>query len=476
MRNIDKRFFSRIYDHYFDPDAERVEVSEFRDALQRFFRSKDNLGEERLALFNEWLLFDQPMRSPDGVRETLLARWIRENPFRIGSMQMRLYRAVANDNKYGWFEIVAVEVDHGLTLKCLADDTVYDVLEKGGTHGVAVGMVVISRVGKYDDHYELVGSDGTLVPTAPKGRDLKQFKAQWKREPWTPLHTEHLLRSEDVSLAEEAHDVVEHEMRWYADHPDEVDEVVARALRNCSLERFVSVSAVRTWAQRAIEESEHEGADRSAIMSAPARILFGLLPHTAKQDDRVEVLRAYSLLVNSMVRHKLDRLTPYERHKLRSNMAEEDSVMEFAYSTEWDRHMHRGIQYMKHGKHHEACNEFEQVFAFLLREQTTFFELYSVYANCGIAYVMAGKTALGMFLLEYACAINPNYPFARDMLVHLKKTIPIEVWGVELHDAVYNKNMSLQYRTWITKWGIDFSTEKPVRARRATVPVKKKRP
>ncbi len=475
---MERRFIARIYDHYFDKKADRVDASEFRDAFKRFFREEGFLRDERLGLFNEWLLFDHPMRSPDGVRETLLARWIRENPYQIGSTQMGLYRAMAEENIYGWFEIVEVHMDRGLVLKCLADDAIYDVSEKSGTHGAVAGMVLVARVGRFDDHYELIGSDGTVLPEAPKGRALEDFKKRWRRDPWTPLHTERILRSRNgADLVEDLQDPEgdENAIEWYAHHPEDVDVVIERMLRNQKLERHVSVALVRTWAERAISENEISHAGGLSPISTPFRLLLGLLREEAGRDDVREVLGAYSLLLSSIAYRKREHLTPYELHKEQRDGGEGGFSIECTHAMEWARHMHNGILHMKMNKYRDACNEYEEAFRLLLEGQTTFREPFRLFANYGVACAAAGDPAVGVRLVELACTLNPNYPFARDTLSFLKKEHPEHAKGAELPHDAYEKNAGLRYYAWIDQWGIDFSTAHVARARRAILSDNKKK-
>ncbi|MCX6738119.1 MAG: hypothetical protein NTY11_01730 [Candidatus Parcubacteria bacterium] len=160
---LPKGSIAKLYEYYFTAPQFADEVI---FALQGFFNrsgldrgSSLNLGSEKSkGLFNEWFLYDFIMA--DGY--TPLEHFVNTNPFNLEEAELKLYRDLL-DNRFGIFEALEIELGHSLTIKDLQTGEEWFVLENKGTYDLEKNRLFFGRVGKVDDHYELVGADSFSI-------------------------------------------------------------------------------------------------------------------------------------------------------------------------------------------------------------------------------------------------------------------------------------------------------------------------
>lgn len=159
MIMLPKGSVSKVYEYYFTTPRYHDEVLR---AMREFFDRPDlgrggslETDEKSEGLFNEWFLYDFVLAN----RKTILADFVAENPLRFSATEMTLYRNLLETNMYGLYKVVRVDINKGLMLKNSQTGEEVYVHERKLTLQVKPGSVFFGRVGRVNDHYELIGAD-----------------------------------------------------------------------------------------------------------------------------------------------------------------------------------------------------------------------------------------------------------------------------------------------------------------------------
>lgn len=146
-------------------------------AMREFFEDK-KLGpganltihdDREEGLFMEWIVFDYRLQNGRKLIEDYLFINDLSRIDRLSYENLQM-------NKYGMYEILEVKKDEYLKLESLQSGKVYKVLEKAGTQNANPKTTWFCRVGKVDDHWELVGSDPIGFPVYHTNRAKEMYR------------------------------------------------------------------------------------------------------------------------------------------------------------------------------------------------------------------------------------------------------------------------------------------------------------
>jgi hypothetical protein len=153
---------SKILDYYYKKDKYKEELT---NALRQFFDKPDlasggelDYKENDMGFFNEWFMFD--FRLKNG--RTLLQDFCDKNPYNFSILRLQQCKDIL-DNDYGFFEVSRVDVGEGMKLKNLNTNMEYQVKEHTATFQLKTGDILVNRVAKVGDHFELLGTDGSPI-------------------------------------------------------------------------------------------------------------------------------------------------------------------------------------------------------------------------------------------------------------------------------------------------------------------------
>ena len=148
----------KVQDYYFTHEEYSAEIMR---AMKEFFDSSELENYKQIEmdrfdeiLFNEWFMYD--FMFSDG--KSVLQKFFDENPLGIPNYRREIYRDL-QENYFGLYEIIENFPLQGFALRSLDGGKVFNVSEFSATMYVEVGDIIIGRVGKVGDHYELVGCD-----------------------------------------------------------------------------------------------------------------------------------------------------------------------------------------------------------------------------------------------------------------------------------------------------------------------------
>lgn len=154
-----KGSIEKIYQYFFT--SSRFDEQVMR-AFREFFNKPDlnrgddlEVGDERgIGFFNEWFLYDFELEND----HTPLEEFIISNPYSLIESELRPYRDLL-ENKFGIFEVLEFALGCNITLKDLQTGKKYLVHEVKATYDLEIGEILFGRVGRVDDHQELIGAD-----------------------------------------------------------------------------------------------------------------------------------------------------------------------------------------------------------------------------------------------------------------------------------------------------------------------------
>ena len=156
---LPKGSITKVYNYYFTASRYHDEVLR---AMREFFDRPDldrggslKTNEKSEGLFNEWFLYDFVLKNG----KTTLADFVAENPLRLSADEMTFYKNLLESNEYGLYEVVSIDINVGLMLKNSQTGKEIYVYERKLTSQVKPGNLFFGRIGKVDDHYELIGAD-----------------------------------------------------------------------------------------------------------------------------------------------------------------------------------------------------------------------------------------------------------------------------------------------------------------------------
>lgn len=190
-----------------------------------------------------------------------------------------------------------------------------------------------------------------------------------------------------------------------------IEERLSKTLHDCNLGSMVSVDEVKRWMQ------ELDFKDKWV----PVSILTGLLDDPIiEQPELIQELVSATITLNQVLPLPSldgDSFMDVIKKRKEKNVPTTLSTGSTAIlSKEWYNPYYKAMQHMHDQQFSKACKKFDETFQKLLELQTTDPDIYRVYCNAGLAYLLSGKPLLGTGCISIAKEINPNYTFASEQL------------------------------------------------------------
>lgn len=430
---MEKGTISKIIDYYFGKAKFKEEILR---ALREFF-NRPNLGpRERLEpwdeddgeMFNEWFIFDFKLSNG----KTPLENFYEKNPYNLNRTLLQVYKDL-QDNHFGFYKVKEIRLGEGLTLKNLRTGKVYRVREFAATFSLKEEQVFSGRVGRVDDHYELVGANPSFGPVKLNPA-LENLLGKDKRE----LNPK-ILR--DFFSRETFKDNIK-------DFPslEEAEADFKEILTKYNLDQFLTVATVKEWIYNHPEDNPFNFVN----------LLCSLLYPDIKNYSNAltEILNSFNIFYNLCPQKGLGGKSPIEKSK---EQEEKGIPADITISLSkfspwaWGRKYNKALQYMKKEEFEKALKKFNEVFAYLLEWRITYPEIYRLYANKGVCHFALGEIKKGKFMLKIAAKLNLFYDFAKEQLEKYKKLRQIK----NEKDITYD--IGYQYYQFLKPLKINFS-------------------
>lgn len=169
---------TQILDYYMSPENLWMFRAEVDSALYDFFGGKipRPLTNDANGHFNEWFLYDFHL----SMGQTPLEYFYSKNPLRLKPDKLAEYESM-KENIYDIWEVKEVHKNKGLILSNVRSGIEYEVKEKAATLELQKGDVVVLRVVKTGNHWEIAGGSSFFFTTSDK--NAKKFIKEFKRIP-----------------------------------------------------------------------------------------------------------------------------------------------------------------------------------------------------------------------------------------------------------------------------------------------------
>ncbi len=392
--------------------------SECMAAIDIFFEGKQGNGFELLdneevnGLFNEWLVFDFVL--PNG--KSLLENYLKNNFDNISSEDVKICTDLLH-NDYGIYKIEKIWKDRGLRVKKINSGKVYDVKEKSLTRQAQVGNLVFIRVAKVGDNFEIVSANSKGLENIEIEEKVTQV---WNAdEEITPKTLFELFYNESDEGVQEKNDL---QKMWKKKiDPEKAKEDFKDFLIRYNLYNFISVEVVQEW----IKYNGTFGyvfRDMNDIFSIIASLTIQeYINFESATEELSEVLGNLS---NITPQQRIGNKTPQEKRDEESQRKPEFAlkISQIPIGKSFER-FNEAVLLIKEEKFEEAKEEIELGMEESIENREVFVEIFRVIANYAVCFLAQERLEEGMFFLEKALELNPQYSFAQDTLEKAKQIL-----------------------------------------------------
>ncbi len=171
---MQKGTIAQALDYFLDPEHGWMFGQDIQRALVEFMGNSGQISEEAFGYFMEWFLFEHVLRNG----KTPLQYFAQENPLKFSEETVRLYAEMDKTQHYDFFEVLSITKNKALELRSVRDGRRYAVSEKMATSGPRVGDVIVCRVGKVGEVWELISSDPIAMPK-PSKNDIRRMREEF---------------------------------------------------------------------------------------------------------------------------------------------------------------------------------------------------------------------------------------------------------------------------------------------------------
>ncbi len=454
-----------LMDYYFENEEF---AGELERATEEFFGYKKNLADIEInenieGLFNEWLVYDFILENG----KNLLEYFYDCNPLNFPENKLKIYKDLQN-NEYAMFEVLKVKKGKGLEIMSLQSGREYFANEFMGTFQILKGNIFPGRVGKVDDHWELVGTNSLLF-------DIKISEEM----------RNNLLNAKDKVTPKIIYDIFLSGKKLDKDGDnasvdfdeelslEEIEAGLDEKLEEFGIKRYVSVDLIKKWI------SDLDWKENENIISTILSILLGLISAEHDIEEAEGLVYLVISLYNATPQKYLGNISPNEAKENKKGKRNGARMEEADIGGgEWMEYMNKALEYLNNNKNEQAAEYHDKCFEALLEEKTTNPEIYRIYGNLAMNYFVLGEEQKGAESLQIALKLNHNYDFARTAfnnyengeyenliisgrLKGMKKNIKKygKAFLKKLREEKRTKDPAIEYYDFIKKFNINFATK-----------------
>lgn len=348
------------------------------------------------SLFAEWLWFEWHVL---GERKPIIQSFAGQAKNLDHDTRRRLNQLLAT-NYYGFWRVGEVRPGN-IELSDLKHGTNYRVREYRLADDTRTGDCLFTRVAQQDDHWEIVSADGIVPINLPNFEDAAEV-ADELTEPVSIKDSFNYMQ-----LVRELYPESELNKAAQKDIPlSHAREEFDAMLKECDLVAYISRDKVEKLMKDELSATElpKEG------LPTATRLLIGLSEGRSEGENIEKVMDASSTLWNALRPKKL------KRSKVKPSMEVHKVDL-----LPWRKPMEEAHLAIRTNDPSLATESWDQVFALMLDNHGTTSSLYRLYANAGVAYLIAGDALLGEYLLDIALELCPDYDFAIDQKERIER-------------------------------------------------------
>jgi hypothetical protein len=395
-----------VWDHYLKSGKYNKEMER---AEREFFDVKEGnvvfaIDETSQPFFLEWLTFDFIMNNG----KTLLLDFYDSNPYDLPLSELKKYKDMAEENEYGPFEVLEVYKGKGLKIRHLNSGNVYHVREVNATYELKPNMVTFTRVGKVEEHYELVGANG-FAWDIRMTEDFRKFLSE-AQDKITPKKALSLYKGK----GSESKDDSAHNTESLPENLEEARKELETAIQHSSLKGLVGAATIEQWIVDEVEKDKYRAASNVVNM---VQGLFS--DHTGREEVQL-VIQAIMNLNNMLPRSDLNGKSPMEAKEENEKkgigpLPMVDAPTPIKNRGNWKDLYDQMFEFMNNSDFLAAHQKCEEVFECLLNNKEIPREVYRLFANAALSCWGAGEEEQGVHILDQSLSLNPNYDFGVEM-------------------------------------------------------------
>jgi hypothetical protein len=395
----------------------------FKDNPIDISSSSDPDSQIELGLFNEWVIFDYKFKG----YKNYLDKYIQTNPDYLDNEQLEEYKILNSTQRYRLFSIEKISPELGLMLKDILNGKDDFVFDKALTRQVKIGMQIFLRIGEVEGQLEVISSDTKLTPQLRPNfiEDISELL-----EHINPFKLNTLFFSNPSE---------KYQQENILNEPKIIDKgaselALSKLLREYNIYPFATTKMISKW----IFDSTHG----SNINMEYATIIVGLMDDSSHSLKNIEkLLTALNSFYIHQPQQALNGRTPLEMSMIypkEGRFINDIAVNTVNFSRDYFKHLSNAEQFASNFLPEESLAEYAIFFDELLKNYSTIPFLYRLLANKANMHFMAGEPEKGLYFLDKALSLNPNYDF-----------------GIKLKNSYDNGELDIDIQV-----GIDYKRQK----------------
>jgi hypothetical protein len=477
----------KFHSEYFRADFANAPVEFFEeDIIPDEFYTDDQVE----GLFAEWFIFDYKLTNG----RLVLDNYIKENFDDLPEKEIIACKNLL-DNEFGFFLVKKVDKGKGLTLESMMRNKIYEVQEKNGTKTVSGNEVMVTRVARVDDHWEIISSEGFVFGKFTFDKNIikrwqndKHHKFTPKEFYWQFYKKTGNLDGDVNSVRGSEKDISKRDSTCI--NPAEAKENFEIFLRKYKLDQYLNTETVQGWFyDLGLKNSKSPFHSMSEVIF----IFNSLMINQDVSDEFMnEAMVLLGNLHNTTPLKRLKGKTPKEMLDKESSETYkpkiEGEVREF--SLEAVNNFNKATEFIKKDKLNKAENFIQKGFSELYKERLVFPEPYRVFINLANIYSIKDNLKGTEQLIDMTLGLNSNYSLGRTLKKDLEK-VKKEIVNAERErqkvktltweqltssrDRVLGKNSpALKYYNFLKKTKINFVTKELTKDRHKIIKKRKK--
>lgn len=417
----------------------------------------ESLKETLEVFFNQWFIFDRIGK----LGKTPFDLFIEKNYPLFSEEEKAVYKKFWSEMFFSIFKIISVKPGESMEIKDLVSGKTYFVKEYLGTLQATPGIILISRLFPFKDHW-LLGSVIRWPEPYPIERAIRHFPESFKKKPITALNIIQTFFLKPLKDIKDLKTCEEEIKKWLRGHgikislqeiKTKISEEKEKAypfflakifssnpsISTGEMQEFIdlTIKLYNFLPQKELGGLSPEEKSKEAPIGEKERMLIAdffqsvsLKINPDTYPDKNEVKKAMKKLWEEWLRtpqEELGRRTPEdviidERKKLGRKDLKISYTMEICKfrepseeKIEINKEWKRAGELLSKNKPGEALKIYENLFP-LIKDSP---ESFRIYGNLGLCYALTENKEKGIEYLKKALELNPNYKVARKNLKKL---------------------------------------------------------
>lgn len=455
---MDQEIIFKILKHYQD----NLEYEEnLHSAFHYFFNTKECFfepSEEDNFRFYEWLVYDYILPN----KKNLIKDYLSKNFDNLTAEEIEVCKDLLN-NIFSIFEVKKVWQNEKIKLKDLFSKKEYIVKEKLGSRELSEKSIIVCRICKLKDHFEIVSAVANALPFNLDESITKNWKKDEKFD---------LKMIYDLFFSKKEKKIRKDKFPYGNKpiNPQKAKDNFENFLKKSNLDDFVSSELVQKWI--------YNSGYKNSLFKTAQEIIFVLMGLIVSEEshsnlDPDELVRATINFYNTCPQKTLKGKSPEQKSQEQEKSKSQIIISSSKFSPEDFECFNEAIRLMHIEKYKLAQKTIEDGLGLMLKKKLVLPDIYRPFANLGVCFLAQQKIMEAEMFVDLALKLNPNYGFAKkvkknfsvkEMPGTTKKAILLIKKDIERNlKRQYKKHPAMLYFDFLKKTEINFVTKEPTK-------------